>query len=189
MGQVTDLIEAADQKIIDCKHSTLEAISRFEKNEVDLQSSKRRIVLIQEDLRVTKERLAVNEEKLAKTTETSEGIEKEREEMESHEQEHDDAIQSLESNIKEMKRNTELNELKFVECERKKDVCSNDIEKIKGHGKSLSDLEEREGAAGEKEALNEEKMQFLERELKDTSVRAETAERMCAVLKNTILET
>merc|ERR1712096_404913 len=45
------------------------------------------------------------------------------------------------------------------------------------------------GAAGEKEALNEEKMQFLERELKDTSVRAETAERMCAVLKNTILET
>merc|ERR1711964_262335 len=110
-----------------------------------------------------------------------------------HEQEHDDAIQQLESNIKEMKRNT--------------DVCTNDIAKIKnrselsegrvkqleeqieGHGKSLSELEEREGAAGEKEALNEEKMQFLERELKDTSVRAETAERMCAVLKNTILET
>merc|ERR1712119_192030 len=87
LEQATDLIEAADQKIIDCKHSTLEAISRFEKNEVDLQSSKRRIVLIQEDLRVTKERLAVNEEKLSKTTELSEGIEKEREEMESQDQE------------------------------------------------------------------------------------------------------
>merc|ERR1712180_558982 len=62
-------------------------------------------------------------------------------------------------------------------------------EKIESVGKSLSELEEREGAAGEKESLNEEKMAFLERELKDTTVRAEAAERMNAVLKNTSLET
>merc|ERR1712180_431537 len=62
-------------------------------------------------------------------------------------------------------------------------------EKIESVGKSLSELEEREGAAGEKESLNEEKMAFLERELKDTTVRAEAAERMNAVLKNTSIET
>merc|ERR1712183_1004172 len=62
-------------------------------------------------------------------------------------------------------------------------------DKIEAAGKALSDIEEREGAAGEKEILNEERLAFLERELKETTVRAEAAERMCAVLKNTNVET
>merc|ERR1712013_788110 len=62
-------------------------------------------------------------------------------------------------------------------------------ENIDTAGKNLSEIEEREGAAGEKESLSEEKTAFLERELKDTTVRAEAAERMNAVLKNTNLET
>merc|ERR1712168_270016 len=121
--------------------------------------------------------------------------------------EQEEKMDNLESSIKEMKRNLELNAGKLVESERKQGVCTAEIakirekaegsearvkvleEKIEAVGKSLSEIEEREGAAGEKEALNEEKMIFLERELKDTTVRAEAAERMCAVLKNTNVET
>jgi len=203
LEQATSLIEATDEKIINSKAGTLEALARSEKLEVDLQSSKRRIVLIHEDLRVTKERLAIQEEKLKKTQETSEEVEKARDEMESNEQAQEEKMDNLESSIKEMKRKLELNASKVVESERKHGVCTSEIEKIReragisearvkaleevisGHGKSLSELEEREGAAGERETMNEEKMLFLERELKDTTVRAEAAERMNAVLKNT----
>lgn len=57
------------------------------------------------------------------------------------------------------------------------------------HGKRLEELEESEGAAGEKEALNEEKVEFLTVQLKETEVRADAAERMNAVLTNTMAET
>jgi len=203
----TEKIEATDEKIINSKASTLEAIARNDKLEVDLQSSKRRIVIIQEDLRITKERLAVKEEKLKKTQDESEEVEKARDEMESKESEQEEKMSNLETSIKDMKRNGELNASKLVESERKHGVCGAEIEKLRAKaeisearvkvlegqieavGKSLSELEEREGTAGEKESLNEEKMAFLERELKDTTVRAEAAERMNAVLKNTSLET
>merc|ERR1711973_940033 len=46
-----------------------------------------------------------------------------------------------------------------------------------------------EGAAGEREALNEEKVDFLTAQLKETEVRADAAERMNAVLNNTMAET
>jgi len=202
----TELIESTDEKIIKHKADTLEAIARNDKLEVDLGSAKRRIVLIQEDLRVTKERLAASEEKLKKTQETSEEVEKARDEMEGKENEQEETITKLEESIKEMKRNVELNAGKLVESERKHGVCTTEIGRIREkaeksearvkvlegvieeQGKSLSEIEEREGAAGEKESLNEEKVSFLERELKDTTVRAEGAERMNAVLQNTMLE-
>merc|ERR1712183_1105795 len=193
----TELIESTDEKIINHKAATLEAIGRNDKLEVDLQSSKRRIVLIQEDLRVTKERLSGQEEKLKKTQDSSEEVEKARDEMETKEGEQEERIEKLEASIKEMKRNVELNAGKLVEAERKHGVCTAEIVKIReraeksegrvkaledvieGHGKSLSELEEREGAAGDREQLNEEKIAFLERELKDCTVRSEGAERMC----------
>merc|ERR1712183_758028 len=46
----------------------------------------------------------------------------------------------------------------------------------------------REGEAGEREDLNEEKVAFLERELKETTMRAEAAERMSMVLYNSNVE-
>jgi len=91
----TDLIESTDEKIITHKANTLEALARNDKLEVDLQSSKRRIVLIHEDLRVAKERLAAAEEKLKKTQDTSEEVEKARDEMEEGEQE--ERIEKLEA--------------------------------------------------------------------------------------------
>merc|ERR1711962_1556476 len=166
--------------------ATLEAMARNDKLEVDLQSSKRRIILIQEDLRVTKERLTGQEEKLKTTQDTSEEVEKARDEMEERENEAEGKIEELENNIKEMKRKNELNAGKLVESERKQGVCTDEIAKIReraetrearvkvlegviqDQGKSLSEIEEREGAAGQKE----------------TTVRAEAAERMNAVLQN-----
>merc|ERR1712212_934426 len=101
----------------------------------------------------------------------------------------------------------ELNTVRNSDGERKVKVCENDIAKnkekaeghearvaaleeaIQGHGKRLEELEESEGAAGEREALNEEKVDFLTAQLKETEVRADAAERMNAVLTNTMVET
>merc|ERR1712036_205688 len=52
----------------------------------------------------------------------------------------------------------------------------------------MGELEEREEEMSEREELNEEKIKFLEGELKETTVRAEGAERMTAVLQNNVLE-
>merc|ERR1711872_59101 len=130
LEQATELIESTDEKIISRKAATLEAQARNDKLEVDLQSSKRRIILIQEDLRVTKERLQGQEEKLKSTQDTSEEVEKARDEMEAKENEAEGKIQ-LENNIKDMKRKNELNAGKLVESERKQGVCTDEIAKIR----------------------------------------------------------
>jgi len=116
-------------------------------------------------------------------------------------------VEELETNVKDMRRNLELNTVRASDGERKVKVCENDIAKnkekaegyegrvaaleelIQNHGKRLEELEESEGAAGEREALNEEKVDFLTAQLKETEVRADAAERMHAVLTNTMTET
>jgi len=201
------MIEAADQKIVDCRHATLEANARFEKLEVELQSSKRRIVLITKDLEAAHERFGHSDEKCVKATATSEEAEIAREQLENEELSIEENIEKLEENIKDMKRKLELNSGKFVECERKVEVCNNDVARIQkqaeisearvkvlegvieDHGKSLVELEDREGEISEKEELNEEKINYLEGELKETIVRAEAAERNSAVFQNNMMMT
>ena len=179
LQEVTELIENADQKKTDCKHADVEANARLEKLEVELQSAGRRIVLIKKDLADTTERLQVDEVKLGRSTETGEEVEKDRDQLETKESEDEEKIETLEEKIKEMKRAREINELKMVESERKTKVCEADIanlrkkaeasearvayleETIEAHGKKLEELEESEGASGEREALNEEKVNFV----------------------------
>ena len=179
LQEVTELIENADQKKTDCKHADVEANARLEKLEVELQSAGRRIVLIKKDLADTTERLQVDEVKLGRSTETGEEVEKDRDQLETKESEDEEKIETLEEQIKEMKRAREINELKMVESERKTKVCEADIanlrkkaeasearvayleETIEAHGKKLEELEESEGASGEREALNEEKVNFV----------------------------
>merc|ERR1712202_57957 len=198
--EITEHIDDADAAKTDATHSNIEAIARLEKLETEFQSSQRRMQLVKKDLADFTGRGEVADEKLKKVTEESE-------ELESKEQEADERVEELESNLKEMRRTVEINELRAVDGERKHQVCKNDIAKIQeraekhearvaqleelieGHGKRLEELEETEGAAGEREALNEEKLEFLTVQLKETEIRADTAERMNAVLANTLLET
>merc|ERR1711931_198000 len=105
-------------------------MARFEKLEVELNSAKRRMVLIAEDKRVAQERLAAGEEKLTKTTSTSEQVEEERAVLENDELTIEEKIENLEEGIKEMKRTLELNSGKMVESERKVKVCEEDKTKI-----------------------------------------------------------
>merc|ERR1712013_951335 len=192
LKEITEHIDEADQSKVDAVQSTGDAVSRLEKLETELQSSQRRTQLVAKDLSDINERLAVAEEKLNKAMEQSEEIEASREE--------------LESNLKDMKRTVEMNLLKVVDGDRKNNVCNNEIaklrekaekneaivttleEQIEGFGKRLEELEELEGAAGEREDLNEEKVTSLEGQLKETETRADAAERMLAVLSNVIVE-
>jgi len=207
LKEITEYIETADQRKTDAKHAIVEASARLEKAETEVQSSRRRICLIEEDLKVTSERLQTAEEKLKTSTDTADECETTRQELETKESEDDEKIQNLEEKIKEMKRTLELNELKCVESQRKQTVYTRDIERIRekadgfetrvklleetiaNHGQSLQELETREGEAGDREQLNEEKLHFLEGQLKETEVRAEAAERGCAVAERNILET
>merc|ERR1712013_89772 len=206
LKEITEHIDEADQSKVDAVQSTGDAVSRLEKLETELQSSQRRTQLVAKDLSDINERLDVAEEKLNKATEQSEEIEASREELESKEQEGDERTEELESNLKDMRRTVEMNLLKVVEGDRKNNVCNNEIaklrekaekneaivttleEQIDGFGKRLEELEELEGAAGEREDLNEEKVTFLEGQLKETETRADAAERMHAVLSNVIVE-
>jgi len=207
LKEITEYIETADQRKTDAKHAIVEASARLEKAETEVQSSRRRICLIQTDLNDASERLQTAEEKLKVSNDTTDDCENTRQELETKESEDDEKIQKLEEQIKEMKRTLELNELKCVESQRKQTVYTRDIEKVKekadgfetrvklleetiaNHGQSLQELETREGEAGDREQLNEEKLHFLEGQLKETEVRAEAAERGCAVAERNILET
>ena len=62
-------------------------------------------------------------------------------------------------------------------------------ETIENAGKSLQELEAREGESSEREELNEEKLLLLEGQFKEAEVRAEAAERSCGVMERNIEET
>jgi len=206
LEEITSFIEDADERVLTRKNNTAEVMSRNDKLEVDLAQAKRRILLIHEDLRTTTTRLAEMEAKLHKVQSESEEIEKVRDEMEANEGEMEEKIENLEEGIRETKRKNQVNLSREVECVRKEGVCSAEIAKLReqaeisearvavlegqleGFNQSLSELEEREGEAGEREDLNEEKVAFLERELKETTMRAEAAERMSMVLYNSNVE-
>merc|ERR1711962_644494 len=202
LEEFTEHIEHADEQVLQHKNDNIEAIARYEKLEVDLAQAKRRIMLIKEDLKNATERLAIQEEKLAKVEAECSEVQEARDELESHEQEQEEKIDNLDESIGDMKRKCELSASRFVEAERREEVCRAEIakltekaekdeariqvleERIQGYASGLAELEEREGEMGEKESLNEEKIAFLEREMKETVVRAEAAERMSAVVQN-----
>jgi len=206
LEEFTEAIEASDEKVLNHKNNTQDGISRINKLDVDLQQSKRRIILIQKDLEVTQERLGNQEQQLAKTQGECEEIEKVRDELESSEQEKEEAIENLGTSINDMKRKVAINASRLVESERREGVCHAEIAKlrekaekdearvkelegtIEGFGVSLAELEEREGEAGDRESMSEEKIGFLERKLKEVSGNAEAGERMSHVLQNGIFE-
>ena len=68
LKEITELIDEADSAKTTAKHATVEASARLEKLEVELQSAKRRIQLIQKDLADASERLGLGAEKLSSTT-------------------------------------------------------------------------------------------------------------------------
>ena len=62
-------------------------------------------------------------------------------------------------------------------------------ETVESTGESLRNLEERELESSDKEALNEEKIAFLEGQMKEAEVRVEAAERQAQNLERVIVET
>jgi len=207
LKEITEHIDEADATKTDAVHANIEAMARLEKLETELQSAQRRTQMVKKELADITARAETADGKLKKVAEESEEIEATREEMESKEQEADERVEELETSVKDMQRTLELNTVRSADGERKVQVCENEISKnrekaegyearvaaleeaIQNHGKRLEELEESEGVAGEREALNEEKVDFLTAQLKETEVRADAAERMNTVLTNTMVET
>ena len=101
----------------------------------------------------------------------------------------------------------EENEVKLVEVKRKAVVLKRDIERvsekaethekrmnvledtIQSTGESLRVLEDRELESSDKEALNEEKIAFLEGQMKEAEIRLEAADRQAQNLERVLLDT
>merc|ERR1712062_320560 len=116
-------------------------------------------------------------------------------------------IQKVEAQVKELKRTVELNEPKVEEGERKIKVLASDAgrigetadalekraahlqETISSHGENLGELEEREEAFGERDAVNAETVSLLERKVKEAEVRGDEAERVNGVMNVVLSET
>nr|Q9U5M4.1 RecName: Full=Tropomyosin-2 [Podocoryna carnea]CAB55601.1 tropomyosin [Podocoryna carnea] len=207
LKEITEQIDDADQKKVEAKHALVDSLARLEKNEVEVNSAKRRIKLIEKDLEDSSERLKVAEEKLIKVEAEEKKIEEARNLLEEAESADDEKMYNIEEEFKESKRTLESNETKYIEAQRKGVVISRDVEKtrdkadtlekrvavleqtIASAGESLVELEEREGESSEREEINEEKLIFLAGQFKESEVRAEAAERSCNVLERNIFET
>ena len=97
--------------------------------------------------------------------------------------------------------------MKLVEVKRKAVVLKRDIERvsekaethekrmnvledtIQSTGESLRVLEDRELESSDKEALNEEKIAFLEGQMKEAEIRLEAADRQAQNLERVLLDT
>jgi len=207
LKEIVDHIEEADQCKVDSHHAHVEAMGRYEKLEVDHQSEKRRKQLLSYEVEDVEDRLEVSQDKLRKTEKSYEEEDEAREVLEAKEAATESRIEKLESKVKNMKRTVELNEATLVDGERKIQVYKNDFIKLQekaeagetrigvlewtitNHGKQLDKLEEREGAAGEREALHEDKIHFLVGQVKELELRADAAERANAVGNSILLET
>lgn len=200
-------IDAAETRETDAIHELREALTRLEKAEAELATHDRRIKLLQAELNASTTRYDDSAGKLNKVEGDTSGIEDRRKELEDNEVEGDERLQDLEERAKEARRMLEENEVKLTEIKRKEVVLKRDIIRVveKGEtsekrvnllentiqstGENLRNLEEREDEASEKEALNEDKIAFLECQMKEAEVRLEAADRQVQNLERVILDT
>jgi len=206
LTEITDLIEQHEEKKISAKNELIYAQGELEKNDADLSNTKRRIELLNIDMKDSSERLESNEKKLKELEESTEKIEQERDKLEEAEGELDEKNDDLEVKKVDMKRELERSEFSYTAEQRRKTVIERDLARLKEKadgfeqraeiltstlekaGQSLMECEEREEEALDREDLNEEKIEFLEGELHDTEIRADIAERACQTVERGIIE-
>lgn len=207
LQEISDLIDAAESKKVTARGTQVYALTDLEKHELELQATKRRYLLLEQDLKDFTERHGVQDAKLKEITASIESIETQRGELEEKEGDLDSSIIGIEEKVREAKHNLEINEFKLSTEEQKKVVISRDLgkmnEKAEGlekrcqlleetltkAGQNLDEMEERENGYQDREMQNEEKVLFLEGQNRETEVRADQAERYCQTCERGIIET
>jgi len=206
LNEIADLIDQHYEKVTTYKNELIYAQGEAEKADSDLNNTKRRYQLLEEDLKFSQGRLETHEKKLKELEESTEKIEQERDKLEEAEGELDDSIDELEVKKNDMKREVERSEFSLSSEQRRKVVIERDLGRLKEKadgleqrakileetlekaGQSLMECEQREEEALDREDLNEEKIEFLEGELHETDIRADIAERACQTVERGIIE-
>ena len=95
-------IDEADTRTADANHQKVEAETRFEKTEGELETHRRRIKLLESELQNFAERYDEVSSKYDSVLSKSEGIENKRKELEENELEGDERLQDLEEKVKQV---------------------------------------------------------------------------------------
>mgnify|MGYP002803578197 FL=1 len=188
-------IDGAEDRYYESKNAKLESDNRLEKAEEEQESYRRRIKLLEVELEKTKKTLGEKEDRLAHLEGRTEDDDEKRREFEGIEIERDDQLIAMEEEALSAKQQAHEASHILMETQRKLLVVEGDFEKacqrcdaavdkeqlfldlIERNGEELRTLEDRDNQAAEREFDAEEKLRFLEEQLKEAVARAEGAER------------
>lgn len=191
MSKYKEEIDEAEERELAAKNELLDAESRVEKTQGEVEGLRRRLVLLREDLTKTKERLAVNKEKLDHVEGRYGDDDEMRQEFEATEMERDDQLILLEEECASAKKLSNEAHTVMVESERKMVVLENDLQRtierlavgkervdalearINSAGSEIQSLEDRDNEAADREQLSEEKTKFLEDQVREAEENSE----------------
>lgn len=193
--KLKESIDVAEEREIEAHQQRQEADSRLEKAEEESESYRRRLKLLQADLVKTKKTLEEKQSRLAQVEGRSLDDDEKRREFEGVEVERDDQLIAIEEEALTAKQEAAESTHILMETQRKLQVVEGDMEKvhqrfdaadakekacidtIESNCEEMRTLEDRDNDAAEREIEAEEKLRFLEDQLKEAVVRAENAER------------
>lgn len=193
--RLKESIDTAEEREIEANQLKQEADSRLEKAEEESESYRRRYKLLQADLVKTKKALEEKQKRLDHVEGRSLDDDEKRREFEGVEVERDDQLIAIEEEALAAKQEAAESTHILMETQRKLQVVEGDMDKvhqrldaadakekacidtIERNSDEMRSLEDRDNDAAEREIEAEEKLRFLEDQLKEAVVRAENAER------------
>lgn len=195
MQKIKDDIDASEERELNARQLLKDAEAREQVHVNEAESMQRRITLLTQDLAKAVTMYEEVEEKLHNEVGKTNADEEVRRKLEDWELKGDEKIQELEERVKEkedlLKEKAEI----LTEAERKEVVLKRDLEKAEVKGDTLEErvdkltemltgaamkvqsLEQGEDEIFEREDLNEEKIKFLEEQVKISGQTCEDAER------------
>lgn len=191
-------IDDADCRKAECKFAKIDASSRLEKNKSEVESYKRRIALLESELKDVSGRVECQQCKLDEVADGTSELEHAQKDIEDKETEDDVRIQDLDEQTKDAKqaveekqnlladikrkivgkRDYERTNAKAEALEEKMKMTGVTIEEAKS---SLQELEEREGEHNEKEEASSSQICSLKVQLAEFEVRVEAGKRLVNV--------
>ena len=213
LSKVRERMQKVKDKIDDCEQREYEAKSALKTvqaeaytHEQDRDSLSNRIEMLEKDYEKLMERL---EEKQARLDLLEDKLEEEGsivKELTSSEMEGDEKLNDLEFTVKEAWKEASITEHSCHELENRLAQTQNELDKVRGRynfamekierhenilseaGENVKDLQMKDEDASEREIESEEKIAFLQEQLKETLASAEDAERRAAPLDRSIDE-
>lgn len=194
LQEMKDKIDEAEQRAQEAKSQLKEAEDNAERNQIEADGIRRRIKLLSKEYTKVLDRLEELEAKLGRASEKGEKEEEARRNLEENEMEGDEKVAEIETNLREALEMVEETQHRLTEAKRKEIVLRKDnktaverytiaerkVDKMSSNLENIAEkaknLEMFEDESFEREQINEEKIIFLEGQVKEEEQRLEDAE-------------